>query len=290
MPTFDSIEQSVQSGRPVELFDFVAPVKTWRLTTHDTDITFGSNVYTATTGVRSNLAISTGDSTSDVVVSVPANHDLAKTYVAGLPPNEVLVTVTRYHPASNVFAQLWKGYASGVEFRLVNGVAMALFTVPDFLSTALTCSVPGVVASRVCNHVLGDGQCTVTLSSFQVATTISAISADGLTITIAGSIPAAVKNVDWSLHGALKHTASTESRTIISQVSSTQFVLQAPLPNGVANVGDAVTVYAGCNKSLDQCAAKFTNAPNFGGYPVLPVSNVFVVGLINALYHQYQAP
>lgn len=289
--TFDSVEQSVQSGTPRELYDFVAPTKTWRLCTGDNDIVFNGNLYTATAGSRSNLTIvSSTDTAGDLTITIPASHDFAKSYVAGLPPREVLVTLTRYHPSSGVFSQLWQGYATGLAFQLVEEGAAALVQVPDLLTTALACDVGSVIASRVCNHVLGDPQCTVNLASFTVTTTITAISADGRTITTAASVPAAVSSVDWSLHGALKHVASGESRTIVQQYALNQFLLQAPMPNGVLAVGTSVSIVAGCNKSLSQaCAPKFTNAINFGGLPLLPQSNIFYVGLVNAHYKQFNS-
>lgn len=286
--SFDSVEQSIQSSQPVELYDIVAPTQTWRITTNDIDIVFNGNTYTATTGARSNLAnYAVGDNTSDMVLSLPANHAISQMYVP-VAPRDLQVTLTRYHPASGVSLQFFTGYASGASYaKSRDGGAVANFQCVDALTVAVSCDVPGVVASRVCNHVLGDSQCTVVLSSFTVATTITNISADGTIITFASSVPAAVNGVDWSLHGALKHTSSGESRTIISQVALNEVTLQAPMPSGVMHVGDAIAVIAGCAKSLDQCSAKFANAINNGSLPLLPQSNVFIVGMVAAQYHQY---
>jgi hypothetical protein len=49
-------------------------------------------------------------------------------------------------------------------------------------------------------------------------------------------------------------------------------------------VGDAVKVFAGCDLTLAQCKAKFSNVLNFGGMPHMPQSNLFRVGLTAARY------
>lgn len=53
-------------------------------------------------------------------------------------------------------------------------------------------------------------------------------------------------------------------------------LLSHRLPPGI-NVGDAVTVYAGCDHAVATCFSKFVNVPNFGGLPHLPTVNPYYV-------------
>jgi len=49
-----------------------------------------------------------------------------------------------------------------------------------------------------------------------------------------------------------------------------RFALSVELPFAVS-AGDIIRAYPGCNKSLDTCTNKFSNAANFRGQPYMPV-------------------
>jgi uncharacterized phage protein (TIGR02218 family) len=50
--------------------------------------------------------------------------------------------------------------------------------------------------------------------------------------------------------------------------SVTVSLLEAPVRAMV--IGDSFVVRAGCDKRLETCRAKFTNVPNFRGFPHIP--------------------
>jgi hypothetical protein len=132
--------------------------------------------------------------------------------------------------------------------------------------------------------VFGDAQCTIALSGFTVATSITTISADARTIGIAGVVPS-VPNTQspWALHGYVQ-SASGERRTIIGQTGLSTFVLQAPFPVGAIGIGASVSVVAGCDKQNGTCTTKYANGINFGGHPFLLPSNIFYTGLLTSRY------
>jgi hypothetical protein len=290
--SFDSLERSTQQGTPAELFDFVAPAKTWRLTSHEGDVTYGGNTYSAVTGSRSTIAIpDMADNQSEVTIQLPALHDLPQTYIAGITMRELLVTITRVHLPTAIGMQFWQGYASDISFSK----GQASLRIPSGTNDALAMDVPSVCAQRLCNHVLYDNQCTVARAGFQLVTTIasgSSISADGKTITLAAGTPGPLSTsidgvavlVPWALHGELLHPASGERRTIIDQPSTTTVVLQAPFPSNVIGPLSPVTVFAGCSHDIFTCDQKFSNGVNHGGYPYLTLSNIFYTGLVTSRY------
>jgi uncharacterized phage protein (TIGR02218 family) len=278
---FDDFELSVSDSAPVELYTFVDPTATWRLTTHHKDITFGGNTYTATVGSRSSLSVvGLADDSYDLTVELEAAHALVQKYANGVAPYSVTCLVQRYQPASGLAIQLWSGPVTSLAFK----GRMGSFRISSGIADALAQECPNVTAQRSCGHQLYDARCTKLESSFAVATGIDAISADGRTITTLGSVPAAIGGVPWALHGTLLHVPSNERRTIIVQPSTTQFQIQLEFPLGLVSVGDAVKVIAGCNLTLEQCKAKFSNVINFGGMPSLPQSNLFYVGAVAMRY------
>jgi hypothetical protein len=69
------------------------------------------------------------------------------------------------------------------------------------------------------------------------------------------------------------------ARTIAEQdeVAGTVSLI-ARLPLNV-EVGNKVTLYAGCDKTQETCKNKFSNARNFGGYKFIPIKNPFTEGV-----------
>lgn len=48
-------------------------------------------------------------------------------------------------------------------------------------------------------------------------------------------------------------------------------VMRYPIPG--LTTGQTVTVYAGCDRSMDSCKNRFNNIMNFGGFPYIPFNN-----------------
>lgn len=287
--SFDSLERSQQGAGPAELYDFVTPLTTFRLTTFQSDVVYLGNTYTATTGARSNISVpDLATDQADITISIPATHTLAKAYANGIPMRDLLVTLTRAHLPTMVVSQFWQGYASGIAFD----DTLAIFRVPSGMNDALATDVPSVVAQKLCNHVLYDARCTINPGTgYTVTTTIAAISADGRTFTLASPTPAptatvisgVATTVPWALHGQFTHSPTNERRTITDQTSTTVVTVQAQFPNGSLHVGDLVVVLAGCDHSMPTCAsAKFNNGVNHGGHPYMLPSNIFYLGLLGS--------
>lgn len=283
--SFDTVDESVQDAQPIELYAFTTPTATTYVTTAEKDIVYGGNTYTATPGARSNLtSADVADNAEDLNIELFAAHALPQSYANGLPPREVAVVVLRYFAASGFFAQLWSGYVASLSFA----GDYATFRVPSGTADALQVQIPSLVCSRLCQHVLYDDFCTVSRAGlthgtpYAVSTTISSISPDGLTLSLAGS--PFITDLTFFQHGEILHTSSTERRTITATVNATDAQIQVPFPGGTLHVGDALTIYAGCDHTVATCFNKFANVVNFGGLPYLPRSNVFYVGLSAAFY------
>lgn len=64
-------------------------------------------------------------------------------------------------------------------------------------------------------------------------------------------------------------------RRAVKQHTAGQLVLSFPLPDA-PGVGDAFTVYKGCDKTLATCKAKFANGARFKGFPFVPAPETAV--------------
>ncbi len=119
-----------------------------------------------------------------------------------------------------------------------------------------------------CRYDLGDGRCGVNVAALTVAGYVSD-TADKSTFTdYMRSEPDGAFD-----YGKLVWTSGANQGLAmevrhwdgLNQV----FSLWLPMPNAI-RVGDAYTVYPGCDKRFSTCKAKFGNAVNFGGFPHLP--------------------
>lgn len=129
------------------------------------------------------------------------------------------------------------------------------------LSQALQQSVGRVVARR-CSADLGDARCGVTLGTYTVTGTVTAVtSRRAFSVTDA---PAAVDGkLTWT--SGANNGLSME----VSAISGLGLTLALPMPYDVA-IGDGYSVYAGCDKNLSTCIGTYNNVVNFRGFPHLP--------------------
>ena len=123
-----------------------------------------------------------------------------------------------------------------------------------------------------CNNTLGDSFCGVNLASFAVTDDVTAISADGLTVTI----PDAALQAD-GYYGAGGRLVFGSRYGFIKEHTGDEITLLTAVPGLI--VGSTVTISAGCDRSLTTCNTKFSNAANHQGYPFIPTADPFRHGV-----------
>lgn len=273
---YDTFEQSIQDGAPVEIYTFSASTGTYRLTSAEEDVTFGS-LFTATQISRSNAEIMPlSQQVRAMTISLAMAHPLAQVLVRGIPPRNVEVVISRYHRGDSASEQVWRGYVSVVESDDV----FVRLTVPSSMDEQQAVRLPIAVAQRTCNHMLYDRGCTVDRDypvyqneAFMSASAVATISADGYTITVDaledGSSVA--RDNDWATLGEVRRVSDGERRSIVQQTGTT---LVLDVPFATLEVNDDLEVYAGCDLTAEACAVKFANIANFGGEPIFPSTNI----------------
>jgi hypothetical protein len=123
----------------------------------------------------------------------------------------------------------------------------------------------------MCNHLLFSAGCGVNSASFNHIGIVTLV--DGNEITIAG-LSASGLDV---LGGFVQSTSTIEKRMILA-VSGDVVTVLLPFENDPD--GTTVTAFAGCNRIVtEDCAVKFSNEEQFGGYAFVPNRNVFSAGL-----------
>lgn len=261
--TYDTIERSIDDAQRVEIYTVELPSGTYRLTSHDEDVTFDGNVYTAATISRSTTPLVPLGRIREITVSIALDHPLVEELQRyGIPPQDSLITIRWYFVGDAESDLKWQGYIGGVR----TDQQFARIRVPSKVDIAFSCKLPVKTADRTCPHEVFDVGCDLSpLGGFVLLPTVSSVSGTTVVISSISGNPDG-----WARHGRLKRIADDEQRSILEQVGTT---LTIDYPFRDLDIGDDLALYAGCDKTLATCVSKFNNVLNFGGEPVLPLTN-----------------
>lgn len=272
--TYDASERSFQSGAPVELYEFVrrnvdlstpcSPSTVdnviYRYTSADTDITFNTHTWTSKPIQRSAIESTPEQARSSIQIRAQRDLEVADLFRVYSPTDVIAVTVYRYHRDDNNSAVIWMGRVLNCEWR---GAEATLNCEP--VSTSLR--RPGLrrLYQKSCPHVLYSSACGVPRAGSD--TTVTDIT--GLNVTVAALAAGPYAG------GFIEHEngAGIFDKQFISDASGLVLTLVQPIQG--LQVGDAVTVYRGCDHTMATCKDVFSNLPNYGGFPFIPSKNPF---------------
>jgi uncharacterized phage protein (TIGR02218 family) len=132
----------------------------------------------------------------------------------------------------------------------------------------LATNMPRNLYSAHCRYALFSPQCTLNRVSFASGVTVSGLSAT--TQQFNAGLPAHADNYFALGNAVFTSGLNAGLRMMIrsSVNSSGLLTLLAPMPFTIA-IGDALTVYPGCDKTTTTCTA-FGNLINFGGFALIP--------------------
>lgn len=259
--TYNVDESSTSDSRPIELFDFVFSTITYRYTSYHRDFTYLGNVYTANGVQRGAITVVNAQDIPEPRVEVPVTDPVAALYLGhGVPPQRFRITITRYQQTSGQVEQQVTGDAVCNVRSSTDRGFVASFKVMPVQSDPMQFALPSVILARLCNHVLYDSLCTIVRATKQVATTITSIDSTRRIIGVASV--GGFTNFQW---GEFLHTTTQERRGIVLQAGTT-LTLDVRLRSEVI-VGDAISIFQGCNRLVATCRDSFNNVPNFGGHP-----------------------
>lgn len=247
-------------------------------------------------------------------VSLPLEHRLAQLYALDHPGYQVWLTLAQHDEAlAPQPLVIWVGQVVAAEFDEAR-CTLTLHHLEKLLTR------PGLTTKhpRTCPHVLFDkSTCRVKAVAYDDGKGyfkyredgfVLEVAADGMSVTVpeAANRAAGFFNNGFLVIGGQYSRNSTPSepdhfprsgplrassnpnltvdggyrRTIVEHFGD-QLRLQIPLPPGLYT-SQRVSLFAGCDGTKEQCAQKFNNTKNFGGYPFIPIKNPFEVGLLAA--------
>jgi uncharacterized phage protein (TIGR02218 family) len=144
------------------------------------------------------------------------------------------------------------------------------------LQAALNVPV-GRVFSRYCDADLGDARCALDVED-------EAFRGEGtITDVLAGGAFRASGLADfadgWFTRGRLIWDAGGEGEVAAHRLEAGEAAIEL-VDVASVNPGDTFVVYAGCDKRVETCRAKFANTINFRGFPHMPGNDAVQAGPI----------
>ena len=275
--TYDTYEDSVHDSEPVELYTITIGSTVYRLTSTSDDYTGPSGFeYTATAGLRRNSVSGGGPDTRRdfLTIEIPGDHAIPEQYINNVPGSLTEVTIDRVQrqDGDEESIQIFSGRISAVAFEQ-SGRRAKLRVEP--LITAQSKTVPTITYQSSCNRVLYDSGCGISDSDPSYVLSGAAVTAvDGNTITVTG---ASGFGDGFFTGGFVESDGASERRMVLDHTGD---VLTMLLAFGSSPLGADVTVYAGCDKSINDCRDKFgNNTANFQGFAWIPTKNPFETGI-----------
>lgn len=268
MMAFADYEESIESGRPVELYHFQIGAVNYYYTSAPDSFVFGGQTYLPRQLRRSNPVQSNEDRKQEIEVNIPTEDDVAARFVGVVPGQAMFLEISRYHRGDTFAFTVWSGVIAGATYH-VQGAECKLRGITT--EASFSRPIPRFKYQGLCNHVLFDGNCQASAGSFKYTGTCSAKSGD--TITVAGIF--AAHGANWPV-GGYANLNSSDYRLIIAQSGD---VLTMYLPFENDPVGQSLEVFAGCSHTTTDCNTKFSNLINYGGFAYVPELNPFVSGM-----------
>ena len=274
MTSFDAFETSQESSRPLEVYEFAIGGTTYRYTSAEDEITLGGNTYSPKAIARDAITQSSEDRTRSLGITLPGNDAFAAQYKEIAPGSKATVSIIRLQrdesPTFDTQVLAYKGEVKSVSFP--NDGYVALVNCQG-IESAFNQVLPRFTYSGQCNHVLYDPGCGVDPSSFDLIGTVSAVSGSVITL------PGANAQADgyWTA-GYATPVGSDDFRLILAHTGN-DLTLLLPFATDVS--GQQVQIFAGCDHVLTgDCANKFDNVLEFGGFAFVPTRNPFQGGIL----------
>ena len=263
--TYATIETSVQSGRPVELYEFRNGTTYFRYTSADGDVVYGGNTFAAVPIARG--AVEATSETARLALEITCARTVGVLDLFALmPPAEIVaVTVRRLHAGDGEAITLWMGRILNVT---LNNDAAEIHC--ESVYTSLKRVGLRRLYQKGCPHVVYGPGCNLDRNAFKVVKTVSVVAGTAITLGSMGAFADGYFSggyLEWESAGGY-----FERRAIRSQVGGV-VTISFPLPGLAAS--DTVNLYPGCDHTLATCASKFSNRLNYGGMPYFPSKNPF---------------
>ncbi len=280
--------------------------RVWRYATGDSDVTLNGLTYKASAVTRGPIQRSQESGRTTLQLTLATATPFVAEWLDRDPLDArgaTSITILRAHLDDAGAVETSGGQSTGARFLgTIVGLEVDSETTSvacEAVGTLLEQSIPRVPITRTCAWPVFGFRCGLNPDDWSYEAEVDAVGtvsdagigaaltgAPTVTLTMTGAAPLLL-GVDLDVHyfdaGQLLWVDG--ARTVRMHIASADLsawpevtaVLYEALPAGA--VGDAVTLWPGCQKTVDICRDRFANVVHFGGFPRLPERNPLREGL-----------
>lgn len=260
-------EEEAVEREPTELYHIWDQWNNYYLTDGDTSVTISGIVYGPSTITRGDITFNSELEVSELDITGVYLEDPIVEYITMNPLEILWVSVMKLHRDQDPLetSVIFLGQIKSVEFK-GNEARVTVVGFEHYLKQA----IPKYRYQPICNNFVYDTFCSLDKDTYKDSGTVTAVSTDGLSLTVAG-----ISTTDgYFKHGYIEDSDHNKrmitSHTTVSGVSTT---LGLRYKIHTVASGIAIDVYPGCDLNIETCRDKFNNVVNFFGHPYIPLNN-----------------
>lgn len=251
-------------GRPVCLYEFSWGDTRFLYTSADRIIEYGTN-NDGSPALWLPLSISDsgftqGSGAQDFVVTMPRSNPIVDLFRSTPPSTPIVLTCRRFHKddPDGQASVYWIGTVGNVKGK--DAVTAEVLGLP--ISNTIGRTGLRLCWEINCPHALYDEGCKADKDLFKTEAVITALTGTVITVDTLGDFPPE-RYAGGFLEWAATAEGTIDRRAIESFLGGTQLGLFGTTDRLV--VGQAVTLYLGCDLTTTTCENVFNNLANYGG-------------------------
>lgn len=265
--TYKAIEEANYAAAPVELYEFSINGAFYRYTSSkNTFLATSGEVYSPELIRRSAIKKSANLDRSKLSIEINIGNEIADMFKVNMPELDLYVRVMRTHRDAGETIVIYQGYVTGCEFENNKAILSV-----EPLNGLLTNNAFTFTYKKICNHNVYDEGCGLDKGLFSRNVTVDGIESNGLSLRINELTEAGGYYTD----GLIRIGNTYKHITLHDPVTYTLHIIS---PFESLSIGDTVTLYKGCSRTIGSCN-DFGNFDNFFGFPYIPNKNIFESGL-----------
>jgi uncharacterized phage protein (TIGR02218 family) len=255
----------------VQLFGFTLNEASLYVTNDNVDHTYSGITYTASAITCKEFSYDLKEVMGEASISMPF---LQSGFLAGAASRSiegaVHIDVYEFETTDDTATLVFRGFVNTFK------VSKAMLDVQcvSFIEHARD-NYARMILTRVCNHRLYSALCGANEASYTFTGTIVGFSVDRVTVEVSG-IGAGSGYFTYGFckwQGAYRH--------IVNDVwnGSTRYLDLMHFAPTAWEIGQGISIVAGCDKTTSTCSSKFGMFQNFMGFPYAPYESIRYTGL-----------
>ena len=257
-------ERSEELSEPVELYRIRMGGREYLLTSYGKDFVGNDlKTYRSTQIIRTEVSHDAIDIDNKLKITIPVRSWIAKEWLEFDSDFENTIEIVRTHKGDPEDYLMWKGYVAQVT---MDKTKLSLVSLP----TRYNYEKVGNRAkySRLCRRMLYGHGCGVNKDLHKIGVQITANMSSSVYVN---------QSVGSEYVAGMLTIPSLGLSKLIIDVRGNELVLINPIMQELT--GTHAVIYKGCDKTTTTCANRFNNLINHGGFPFIPVRNIFTGNL-----------